>query len=83
MPDYLPSKRSLGVCYYPEQWDESRWRSDLAEMAVLGIRHVRVAEFAWSRMEPVQGSFDFAWLVRFLDLAHAAGLSVVVGTPTA
>ena len=83
MADYSPQKRSLGVCYYPEQWDESRWSSDLAEMAQLGIRHVRVAEFAWSRMEPVQGSFDFAWLRRFLDLAHDAGLSVVVGTPTA
>ena len=83
MPDHLPSKRSLGVCYYPEHWEESRWQSDLAEMAKLGIRYVRVAEFAWSLMEPVQGSFDFAWLVRFLDLAQAAGLSVVMGTPTA
>ncbi len=83
MADYLPQKRSLGVCYYPEQWDESRWPSDLAEMSQLGVRHVRVAEFAWSRMEPVQGTFDFAWLRRFLDLAHAAGLSVVMGTPTA
>ncbi len=83
MANYLPQKRSLGVCYYPEQWDESRWASDMVEMAQLGIRHVRVAEFAWSRMEPVQGSFDFAWLQRFLDLAGDAGLSVVMGTPTA
>ncbi len=83
MTDYHPTKRSLGVCYYPEQWDESRWQPDLAEMFRLGIRHVRVAEFAWSRLEPAPGAFDFAWLQRFLDLAHAASLSVVMGTPTA
>ncbi len=77
---YLPS---LGVCYYPEHWDESRWPTDLTAMRELGLRYVRVAEFAWSRFEPGPGAVDFGWLRRFLDLAGEAGVRVVVGTPTA
>jgi beta-galactosidase len=83
MPDPRISTPSLGVCYYPEQWDEGRWPADLQGMSRLGIRYVRVAEFAWSRFEPTSESYDFSWLHRFLDLAEKEGLSVVVGTPTA
>ena len=42
----------LGVCYYPEQWPESIWAEDAARMRELGITFVRIAEFAWSRIEP-------------------------------
>jgi beta-galactosidase len=83
MPYPKPSTLSLGVCYYPEHWDEDRWLPDLQRMQSLGIRYVRVAEFAWSRFEPGPEKFDFSWLLRFLDLAKGEGLSVVVGTPTA
>src|SRR5258707_623345 len=38
----------LGVCYYPEQWPQHQWESDARRMAELGIRRVRIAEFAWS-----------------------------------
>ena len=83
MPDQKPSTPSLGVCYYPEHWDETRWPTDLQRMGSLGIRYVRVAEFAWSRFEPEPERFEFSWLQRFLDLARKEGLAVVVGTPTA
>jgi beta-galactosidase len=73
----------LGVCWYPEQWPEHLWASDVARMAALGLSFVRIGEFAWSRLEPDPGRFDWAWLDRALDLAHAAGLEVVLGTPTA
>lgn len=83
MPDRKVSTPSLGVCYYPEHWDEGRWPADLQRMRSLGIRYVRVAEFAWSRFEPEPERFDFSWLERFVDLAHKEGLAVVAGTPTA
>jgi beta-galactosidase len=83
MPDPKLSTPSLGVCYYPEHWDENRWPTDLQRMRSLGIRYVRVAEFAWSRFESEPEKFDFSWLQRFLDLAQREGLAVVVGTPTA
>lgn len=76
-------KRSLGVCYYPEHWPESQWAEDAARMADLGLTWVRIGEFAWSRMEPVEGRYDWGWLDRAIDTLGRAGLQVVLGTPTA
>ena len=74
---------SLGVCWYPEQWPETMWRKDAARMREVGIRTVRVGEFAWSRLEPKRGDFRFGWLRRALDILADAGLCAVLGTPTA
>ena len=73
----------LGVCYYPEHWPESGWAEDAAAMAALGITYVRIGEFAWSQMEPQRGAFDWGWLDRAIETLAAAGLKVVLGTPTA
>lgn len=73
----------LGVCYYPEHWDESRWADDARRMRELGISFVRIGEFAWSRLEPSRGNFDFGWLDRAMDVLTKAGLKIVLGTPTA
>lgn len=78
-----PSQRCLGVCWYPEQWPEARWADDVAQMRALGLRRVRIGEFAWSRIEPEPGRFDWAWLDRAVESIAAAGLEVVMGTPTA
>ncbi len=76
-------KRSLGVCYYPEHWPEAQWAEDAARMAALGLTWVRIGEFAWNRMEPEPGRFDWAWLDRAIATLGNAGLQVVLGTPTA
>ena len=73
----------LGVCYYPEHWPEAWWPEDAAQMRTLGITYVRIGEFAWSRMEPEPGRYDWGWLDRAMDTLGAAGLRVVLGTPTA
>ena len=73
----------LGVCYYPEQWPRSMWADDAKRMAELGITHVRIAEFAWSRMEPRAGEFVWEWLDEAIETLAAAGLKLVLGTPTA
>jgi beta-galactosidase len=44
---------------------------------------VRIAEFAWSRLEPGEGRYDFDWLERAVELAASFGLKTVIGTPTA
>jgi len=75
--------RRLGVCYYPEHWPEDRWPEDAARMARAGIGVVRIGEFAWSRLEPSPGDFRFDWLDRAMDTLGRAGLSVVLGTPSA
>ena len=76
-------KRTLGVCYYPEHWPEVQWAEDAARMAKLGLTWVRIGEFAWSRMQPQAGTYSFDWLDRAIDTLGAAGLKVVLGTPTA
>jgi beta-galactosidase len=76
-------KRTLGVCYYPEHWPELQWAEDAARMAALGLTWVRIGEFAWSRMEPEPGRMEWDWLDRAIATLGAAGLKVVLGTPTA
>jgi beta-galactosidase len=73
----------LGVCYYPEHWPESMWKDDAVRMKALGIDRVRIAEFAWSRIEPSPGEYNWAWLDRAIDVLADAGLKVVMCTPTA
>ncbi|WP_293902605.1 beta-galactosidase [Phenylobacterium sp.] len=73
----------LGVCYYPEHWPEAFWADDALRMAGLGIAWVRIGEFAWSRIEPEPGRFDWAWLDRAVETLAGAGLKVVMCTPTA
>jgi beta-galactosidase len=73
----------LGVCYYPEHWPESLWADDARKMREMGIGYVRIGEFAWSRLEPEPGRLELTWLRRAIDALGAAGLKVVLGTPTA
>lgn len=73
----------LGVCYYPEQWPAATWAGDARRMAELGLRWVRVGEFAWSRLEPSPGRLEWAWLDRAVEALAEAGLKVVLCTPTA
>lgn len=73
----------LGVCYYPEHWPEAWWATDARRMRALGLNYVRIAEFAWSRIEPEHGRFDWDWLDRAIATLGDAGLSVVMCTPTA
>jgi beta-galactosidase len=73
----------LGVCYYPEHWPEDWWADDARRMAEMGLSRVRIGEFAWSRIEPEPGRYDWGWLDRAVDVLHSQGLGIVMGTPTA
>lgn len=72
----------IGVDYYPEQWQETLWGEDIRRMKEAGVSVVRIAEFSWSRLEPREGTFDFAWLDKAVELLAAAGMQIVLGTPT-
>ena len=76
-------QRTLGVCYYPEHWPEDRWAIDAAQMVETGLSWVRIGEFAWSLMEPEPGRYDWAWLDLAVETLGAAGLKIIMGTPTA
>lgn len=74
---------TLGTCYYPEHWKKELWCEDLERMLETGIQVVRIAEFAWSKIERTEGNFDFSFFDEFLDLAEEVGMKVIMGTPTA
>ncbi len=59
------------------------WAQDAREMIRAGIRVVRIGEFAWSRLEPEPGQFDWAWLDTAIKTLADAGLKLVLCTPTA
>lgn len=82
-PTFATPPMRLGVCYYPEQWPRERWADDARAMREMGLSTVRIAEFAWSRMEPSEGRFDWEWLDAAIDTLAAQGLQVILGTPTA
>jgi len=73
----------LGVCYYPEQWPRAYWEDDARRMRDVGIRRVRIGEFAWSRIEPEPGRYEWGWLEDAIAVLAAEGLEIVLGTPTA
>lgn len=75
--------RALGVCYYPEHWPEAQWVDDAAQMVAAGLTWVRIGEFAWSRLEPSEGTLHLDWLDRAIEVLAQAGLKIVLGTPTA
>ncbi len=80
--DWNGGKFVYGVDYYPEAWNESQWENDATMMKAAGINFVRLAEFAWAKMEPSEGQYDFAWLDRALKVLNAHGIRAVLGTPT-
>jgi beta-galactosidase len=85
IPSQIPGQNALlmGVAWYPEQWPEARWEEDLRLMEAANLKVVRIAEFAWSRMEPTEGHYDLDWLDRAISLAARHHIITVVGTPTA
>jgi beta-galactosidase len=79
--DFL-QKINVGTCYYPEHWPGERWQMDIDNMVDMGISVVRVAELAWSAMEPHDGEFNFAWLEDFISMASKKNLKIILGTPS-
>ena len=72
-----------GADYYPEHWPRERWERDAELMAKAGINLVRLAEFAWAKIEPEPGRYTFGWLDEALDVLAQRDIRAVMCTPTA
>ncbi|HEV3036578.1 MAG TPA: beta-galactosidase [Candidatus Angelobacter sp.] len=85
IPSQLPGHNAIlmGTDWYPEQWPEPVWKKDVSLMEASHLHVVRIAEFAWSSMEPSEGRFDFSWIERAIRLLERHHIAVVLGTPTA
>jgi beta-galactosidase len=71
-----------GAAYYHEYHPTPRLAEDMALMQDAKLSVIRVGESTWSTWEPNEGVFDLEWMQEILDAAHAAGISVIIGTPT-
>ena len=71
-----------GAAYYHEYMPYERLDEDIRLMKRAGLTVVRVGESAWGVFEPQDGTFEFEWMDRILDKMHAAGIKVILGTPT-
>ncbi len=73
----------LGVDYYPEHWEEHMLEQDLQRIRNMGANIIRIGEFAWHLMEPIEGNYDFSFFDKVIESAKAYDLKVMFGTPTA
>jgi beta-galactosidase len=75
-----------GVSYYHEYMPDAssgeRLEKDVDLMKKAGVTIVRLGESTWSSWEPRDGEFQFDWMDRVIDRLHAAGIKIILGTPT-
>lgn len=74
---------TTGIYYYPEHWKEDQWERDIKKISDMGFEFVHLAEFAWFKMEPEEGKFDFNWLDKVVSLCTKYHLKVLLCTPSA
>jgi beta-galactosidase len=74
---------AFGGDYNPEQWPAETRAEDLRLMAEARVNLVTVGVFAWARVEPARGAYDFSFFDQVLDDLHAHGITVDLATMTA
>lgn len=72
-----------GVAYYPEHKTKEELQQDLKLLKESGINTVRMGEFAWCKMEPDPGVYQFDWLEEAVTELGKAGIRSIICTPTA
>lgn len=73
-----------GGDYNPDQWLD---RPDILEedirlMKEAHINCVSVGIFAWAKLEPQEGVYDFDWLEKIIDNLYKNGIYTVLATPS-
>ncbi len=82
IPTMKMDKLLYGAAYYHENMPFERLDADIKLMTAAGLSVVRVGESSWAKFETSDGVFDFVWMDRIVDKMHAAGIKVIMGTPT-
>ena len=78
----MENKMYIGSVYYPDHWPRERWEEDVRLMKEAGVNALRLADLAWSTLEPVKDEFNFSWLDEFIELVKKVGIKVILMTPT-
>lgn len=80
----VPLKMLHGGDYNPDQWLNypEILQEDVELMKKAHINCVSLGIFAWSRLEPEEGKFDFDWLQEIMDNLYQNGIYTFLATPT-
>lgn len=73
----------MGAAYYPEQFGAGEVAATARLMRAAGFNLARMGEFAWVRMEPTAGQFNFGWLEHAVNTLAEQGIRSLLCTPTA
>lgn len=73
-----------GADYNPDQWlhDPAVLEEDIRLMKLAGCNVMAVGIFAWTALEPEEGSFEFGWMDRLLDTFAENGIFAWLATPS-
>ena len=73
-----------GGDYNPDQWLDRPdiLAADIDLMKKAHINCVSVGIFAWSRLEPEEGRYDFDWLEAIITNLYQNGISTILATPS-
>lgn len=73
-----------GCDYNPDQWIDypEVLEKDIELMKKSHCNVMSVGIFAWSRLEPQEGVFDFQWLDNVIDRLYENGVYTILATPS-
>ena len=73
-----------GGDYNPDQWLDRPdiLREDIRLMKEAHINCVSLAIFAWAKLEPREGEYQFDWLEKIIDGLYENGIYTVLATPS-
>lgn len=73
-----------GGDYNPDQWLHMPdiLAEDVRLMRLAHMNSASIGIFAWHAIEPEEGRYDFEWLDETMDRLHAAGMRIVLATPS-
>lgn len=73
-----------GGDYNPDQWLDRPeiLEEDLQLMKKAHVNCVSLGIFAWSRLEPEEGNYDFEWLAQIIQRLYENDIYTILATPT-
>ncbi len=71
-----------GADYNPDQWPEEVRHEDMGLMRLAHTNVMALGIFAWARLEPEEGRFDFDWMDQVMDMIYDNGGRVILATPS-
>ena len=73
-----------GGDYNPDQWLDypEILKQDIELLKKADINSVSIGIFAWAKLEPEEGVYDFDWLEKIIDELYGNGIYSVLATPS-